>query len=1089
MAIRTESIFENLVKEVLEKELSLKLESDFVVKMGQSRSRFDLADLNEGYYIEVKHGFTSSNRGGLLQSIRGRFSAAFQEGKNQHFILVFGVNLSPEDRDYFMSSYQTIGSDSFRIFDQNEIIDLAYKHGIPVKKTLDEKRKQTSAEAQGDVVNFSIAEFKRLNIQVFVGGHSWEDENKLDEFISEMRWENGRERRNTRAVNSANVGDVVLMKSTYVQNKTSFLRIKSIGIIKHNHEDGHNLDIIWLQLDNFINVPGLGKLRNTFQLLQEKDYPVLFRELIEHNPSLIDGIIKYNLDVGKNKYGKKSAGESKKYWWFRNNDDEWDVRENHLNEKRFYSTFSENIGQRRKPENFQSLKKGELMLAFQKGAKSEVVSVLQVTDELFDKAAPQIGYKTIVKLEKQIPWENIRTLDSLKDSEVLISTDNLDEITEQQFLDILSIVNFDVNSINSSEEDASPISNTEFDPKLVYLKIPFDILTPSLLDSSQSGKNESSIIHNITGDHQVFLSYEKLDDIPEELGSFPIYNPNDPETEHLIEDTILPALHDDEHIHELIKTLQERQDRIDTLINRWNDDATEEIEFVDTPISLVDGKVPGVLGVQELAKDVHGLIKQIKGMEKGVMFGIFGKWGRGKTYLWNKIETEIDNDDDRSFTVTTFHAWKYQDTPASWAYLYEILADNYYGHSTFSKKGIKKDPSQLVKFWRKLKLNQIRLGPKSIIIFGISLSLSIIWYFAVPFSFKIKLLLSVLSTFSLSIFLIYRSFKARALELFKKYTKKVSFSEFLGIQAEIQRELKYLLKAWLGKSDQRILIFVDDIDRCREDKIIEIIDSLRVMLEEPDIHNKVVVIAAIDESILKMAIRSKYHHLVKEMHIKEDKDEQEAKLASMTDEYMDKLFLAGINLPSLTLQNKKDVLNAITKDKVGRVSSKNKKAETDTTKQSASTTDRDLTTLLKRELNLLKIFSQGLFASNRTNPVTSKLVEENSFEILEADKNYLEQSLKFYETATPRQIRILVYRYLLARKLLQRRLLKINLLKEWDNQNIGEILPLLIIKKTLPGSISDIKEDTVLDDELVKFDLQKEIELELDEILKLVVAY
>ena len=1103
MAIRSEVIFENLVKEVLERELSLKLESDVVVEKGASKSRFDLADLYANYFIEVKHRFNPSNRGSVLQSVRGRFSAAFEQSSRQHFLLVFGVELSNEDKDYFQSSYKTIGKDTFRLLDFKDVLELANKHGLDTA-VLTGKKEQIEresiepddlAEVIADVVDDSIKNFTELNSRIFVGGHTWEDESKLDQFISEKRWENGNEGRNVRAVNSANIGDVVLMKSTYVQDNTSFLRIKAIGIVTENKNDGHNLDMQWTQLGDYINVPGLGKLRNTFQLLREKDYGVLFRELINRNPILVDEIIRYVLQVKRTNYNSDKAGGSKRYWWFRNIDDEWNVRNDHLNERRFYSLFSENIGQRQKPENFDSLAHDDYMLAFQKGNVSEVVSILRITDEKSGRADPKIGYETISKLDNSIPWENIRTLDSLQDTEVLTTTHNLVEITEEQFLDILSIVSFDFNNINlldedDSNENATTITNIEFESDLIYVKIPFNVLTPNLLDSSFTGTNESSIIHNIKGDHQIFLAFEKTEDVPDELEAFPFYKKSDPDKARHIEDTIIPGeLDDPEELNNIINTLRERQDKVSELIDKWNLDATQEIEFVNTPISFVDGEVPAVLGVEELAKDIHGLIKQIKGMEKGVMFGIFGKWGRGKTFLWDRIAKEIQNDPDGSFLITTFHAWKYQDTPASWAYLYETLADNYYGKSKH-KNWFKKQPFHLTKFCRKIWLNLIRLGPKSIIIFVISFSISLIWYFAVPISFKLKLILSLISTFTLYLIIIYRSFKARALELFKKYTRKVSFSEFLGIQAEIQRELKFLLKAWLGSKDRRVLVFVDDIDRCREDKIIEIIDSLRVMLEEPDIHDRVVVIAAIDESILKMAIRSKYHHLVKEMHINGDKDVQEKTLASMTNEYMDKLFLAGIKLPSLTTQNKRDVLNAITKDRVGKVESKHKKVDQNPKKQNTTkSSEPDKLTLLRRELNLLRVFSQGLFASQRPSPVTSKIVEEEGYEILESDKDNLENSLNFYETATPRQIRILVYRYLLARKLLQRKLLAKDLLKEWDNQFIGEILPLLILKTTILKSNGDKEKLDELDFELARYDLEQQIEAEIDEILKLVVAY
>lgn len=57
------------------------------------------------------------------------------------------------------------------------------------------------------------------------------------------------------------------------------------------------------------------------------------------------------------------------------------------------------------------------------------------------------------------------------------------------------------------------------------------------------------------------------------------------------------------------------------------------------------------------------------------MLGIFGPWGRGKTYFFNRLKMNLINKQkhELEYTIVEFNAWKYQDTPALWAYLYETL--------------------------------------------------------------------------------------------------------------------------------------------------------------------------------------------------------------------------------------------------------------------------------------------------------------------------------------------------------------------------------------------------------------------------------
>lgn len=153
--------------------------------------------------------------------------------------------------------------------------------------------------------------------------------------------------------------------------------------------------------------------------------------------------------------------------------------------------------------------------------------------------------------------------------------------------------------------------------------------------------------------------------------------------------------------------------------------------------------------------------------------------------------------------------------------------------------------------------------------------------------------------------------------IYKKYTKNKSYKELLGIQKEIQDELRILLGTWIPRKklvlDKKIILFVDGLDRCKDERLIQVIDSLRVMLEDEIICRRVVALIAVDERILTWAIRFKYQSLINQ---NEMKSADELTIDKLTREYLDKLFLLGIKLNPLRDSEKNEILAIIAKGRI-----------------------------------------------------------------------------------------------------------------------------------------------------------------------------
>ena len=217
-----------------------------------------------------------------------------------------------------------------------------------------------------------------------------------------------------------------------------------------------------------------------------------------------------------------------------------------------------------------------------------------------------------------------------------------------------------------------------------------------------------------------------------------------------------------------------------------------------------------------------------------------------------------------------------------------------------------------------------------------------------------------------------------ALSLFKKYSGRRSFTPVLGIQNEVEQHLVSLLKSMItNPSKKRILLYVDDIDRCSAIKMIDVIDSLRVILENEEIRKRLVVLCSLDEN----KIMSGFIHLNQSIYSSEND-----RLTTMAREHMEKLFLFGIKLPELDVtQQSLYIRSLINHGRESTVSSPNE-AETpySTYRKSASIIP--------------------VSASEEEKEINDTVIEDILKEFI----------TNYNGTLTPRKLRILYYRLLMA---------------------------------------------------------------------------
>lgn len=385
---------------------------------------------------------------------------------------------------------------------------------------------------------------------------------------------------------------------------------------------------------------------------------------------------------------------------------------------------------------------------------------------------------------------------------------------------------------------------------------------------------------------------------------------------------------------------------------------------------VVDKDAKPCFGVDSLAECYAKQIEKIaeSSVDAVPMIGIFGPWGRGKTYFYSRIKNFFIRNYSTKFEFIEFNAWKHREVPAIWAYLYETI----YRHSSWWVK-IKlflKD-----KWWGVLKIT---------ILFVLAWLLSLLLANLPNLSERIMSLFKDLAlplawTGVLSV-IVYSFINnpTTALSLIKKYSGRRSFSSELGIQNEVEQHLVSLLKSMVTNPDKkRILLYVDDIDRCNAIKMIEVIDSLRVILENEEIRKRLVVLCSLDEN----KIMSGFIHLNQSIYSSEND-----KLATMAREHLEKLFLFGIKLPELdTTQQNLFVRSIINHGKESALSSSN---ETETPYST-----------YRKHASLMAVS-----ASEEEKEINDTVIEDILNEFI----------INHNGTLTPRKLRILYYRLLMA---------------------------------------------------------------------------
>ncbi|QLY81902.1 KAP family P-loop NTPase fold protein [Clostridium intestinale] len=220
-------------------------------------------------------------------------------------------------------------------------------------------------------------------------------------------------------------------------------------------------------------------------------------------------------------------------------------------------------------------------------------------------------------------------------------------------------------------------------------------------------------------------------------------------------------------------------------------------------------------------------------LESNNIIALYGAWGSGKTSVMDHINRET-----KKYKCIIFEAWRYENDVDLALSLFELIADK-----------IEIEDSTFIKV-----IKEVKLSAKTLFCFGKNLILN-----AEASVFGIKLSLGKSGKDSIN-----------------EMHDSVSKTSYYSAVNKFNSAFKKLLENYSEKLDKKILIFVDDLDRCEPSKVLDLLSAIKHFFSES---KKVVYFCAIDKNAVSQSINVRYNKVI------------------TAEEYLEKIFDISFSMP------------------------------------------------------------------------------------------------------------------------------------------------------------------------------------------------
>ena len=282
-----------------------------------------------------------------------------------------------------------------------------------------------------------------------------------------------------------------------------------------------------------------------------------------------------------------------------------------------------------------------------------------------------------------------------------------------------------------------------------------------------------------------------------------------------------------------------------------------------------------LLGFDRYVDTISGMVWD-KNFKTPFCIGIFGKWGRGKTSFMQLLQNKLMENKVAPFAVPVwFNPWRYEKEEHLIIPFLKTI-----------ENGIEKYISSHTQIGSKI-LNGLKEAAQRICRVSAA--------FAYGMNAECKLGPFGIKFDAAKMAAREEEIKSRRLNDAKKYSDELS-SIYYDSMAELKRAV--------DEKDFRLVIFIDDLDRCLPEKAVELLEAIKLFL---DIEGYLFIIG-VDKDVVTRGISYRYRHFEYPLDQKSDR-----KIVSAED-YLEKMIQLPIELPPIEPGRKRKYIESLIGD-------------------------------------------------------------------------------------------------------------------------------------------------------------------------------
>ena len=251
--------------------------------------------------------------------------------------------------------------------------------------------------------------------------------------------------------------------------------------------------------------------------------------------------------------------------------------------------------------------------------------------------------------------------------------------------------------------------------------------------------------------------------------------------------------------------------------------------------------------------------------------GVYGDWGSGKSTLMKMVKKSLDA--DKNTLTVEFNGWLFEGYEDAKTALCGTILDEMRNHETLFAKGKEKIKALLKKIdGGKLLSKGVKYGLDFLLTSGIG------------------------TITELTLTGIISAVKQKAGDVSEDEIKKVidAFKKEETKRTEIKNFRKTFKEVFEDCKGERLVVFIDELDRCTPDTVLDIFEAIRLFLYVP---GSTFIIGA-DERLVSYAVKTKYKDIPGH-----DID--------ISKEYLEKLVQYPVKIPQLNEQEVKQYITCL----------------------------------------------------------------------------------------------------------------------------------------------------------------------------------